>query len=310
MSQKRIVIAGGSGFIGASLAREFTALKYQVAVLTRSPRPRRDGVQEVSWDAKSAGDWIRFLDGANAIINLTGKSINCPHTPQAVRDITASRVDSVNAIASALAQVKSAPAVWVQASATGFYGDTGSALCDESSPAGSHVLSGICRQWEESFAAASAPQTRKVVLRIGFVLGREGGALPVLSRLTRCFLGGAAGSGRQYVSWIHLADLTRMFVLAVERESLTGTYNAVAPHAATNAELMRELRRVWHRPWCPPAPAFAVRLGSRLMGAEPSLALISSRCAPKKFMAQEFPFQFPELRPALENLCGVVPHHS
>jgi len=306
MSGKRIVIAGGSGFIGSALAREFSARGNEVVILTRSPRPRRDGVREVVWDSEHAGEWIHFLDGADALINLTGKNINCPHTPENLRGILASRVSSVNVLTAALAQIKTPPSVWVQASAVGFYGDTRNESCDENSPAGTDALAEICRQWESAFATAHLPKTRKVTLRIGFVLGRDGGALPVLARLTKLFLGGAVGSGRQYISWIHLADLVAMFVAAVGQESLTGTFNAVAPNPATNAEFMRELRRGLHRPWSPPAPEFAVRLGARLMKSEPSLALASQRCAPKRFLETGFEFQFPQLRRALDNLCAAA----
>ncbi len=138
----------------------------------------------------------------------------------------------------------------------------------------------------------------------GLCSGRDGGALPVLARLTKCFLGGAIGDGRQYISWIHLADLARMFVAAIEHENFSGAFNAVAPNPVTNAEFMHELRRVLHRPWSPPAPAFAVKIGSRLMGSEASLALVSQRCAPEKFLEAGFEFQFPDLRAALENLCS------
>ena len=236
-----------------------------------------------------------------------------------MREIIASRVNSVNAIAAALGKVEKPPRVWVQASATGFYGDTGDITCDESASAGNNTLAEICRQWEAAFRGgdASSPRgelskagcdegvsaTRKVALRIGFVLGRDGGALPVLSKLTKCFLGGAVGNGRQYINWIHLADLVRMFVAAIENEKLSGVFNAVAPNAVTNAEFMRELRRKLDRPWSPPAPVFAVKIGSRLMGSEASLALVSQRCAPKKFLEAGFPFQFAELATALNDLC-------
>ena len=303
MNRKRIVIAGGSGFIGRALAKEFCAQNLDVVILTRAPRGRADCIREIEWYGKHIGEWIAFLDGAEAVINLTGKNINCPHTPENVRAITASRVDSVNAIAAALFHVKLPPRAWVQASATGFYGDTGDAACDENSPSGKDTLAEICQQWESAFAKTSAPKTRKVALRIGFVLGRDGGALPVLGKLTKWFLGGAAGGGRQYISWIHLADLARMFVAAVERENLAGTFNAVAPGAVTNAEFMRELRRTLRRPWSPPVPEFAVRLGARLMKSEPALALAGQRCVPGKFLEVEFLFQFPQLRAALENLC-------
>ena len=300
---KRIVIAGGSGFIGTALAGEFVERGNDVIVLTRRARARRDKVREVVWDGEHPGDWMRFLDGADAIVNLTGRSINCRHTPENLREIIASRVNSVNAIAAAIGQVERPPRVWVQASATGFYGDTGDTACDEAAPAGNDSLAKICRQWEAACAAANVPETRKVTLRIGFVLGRAGGALPVLSKLAKCFLGGAVGSGRQYLSWIHLADLVQMFVAAVENEKLSGIFNAVAPHAVTNAEFMRTLRHTLDRPWSPPAPVFAVKIGSWLMGSEASLALVSQRCVPKRFQAAGFQFQFAELPPALNNLC-------
>jgi uncharacterized protein (TIGR01777 family) len=303
MNRKRIVIAGGSGFIGRALAQTFSALGFEVVILTRTPHERADGVREIAWDGKSPGAWVAALDGAEVVINLTGKNINCPHTPENVHALTASRVDSVNALAAALAQLKTPPRVWVQASATGFYGDTGDVACNENSPSGQNTLAEICRQWEAAFAAAKLLATRKVTLRIGFVLGRDGGALPVLSRLTKWYLGGPVGSGRQYLSWIHLADLVQMFVTVVRRQNLTGIFNAVAPTAVTNADFMRELRRVLQRPWSPPAPEFAVQLGSRLLQSEPTLALVSSRCTPDRFLEVEFPFQFPQVRVALENLC-------
>ena len=310
MSSNRIVIAGGSGFIGHALAQEFSRRGHEVVVLTRTPRPRTDAIREVAWDGRKPGAWVQFLDGAEAVINLTGKNINCPHTPKNVFKITASRVDSVNAIADALQRVKVPPRVWAQASATGFYGDTGSFLRDEIFPSGDNTLAEICRQWEAAFDSATTPQTRKVVLRIGFVLGQGGGALPVLSRLTKWYLGGAAGNGRQYISWIHLNDLIQMFVTVVNRNNLSGTFNAVAPGAVTNADFMRELRRVLRRPWSPPAPKFAVYIGAWLFSSEPTLALVSQRCSADKFLKVDFAFQFPQLRAALENLCPQKPVQS
>jgi len=302
-SLKRIVIAGGSGFIGSALAREFAKRGYAVVVLTRAPRERQDDVREVTWDGRTPGEWSEELDGAEAVINLAGKNINCPHTPENLRALIASRVDSVNAIAAAIAKTKVPPRVWVQAGAIGYYGDTRDNPCTESAPNGSGTLAEICCAWEAAFTAAAVPATRKVTLRIGFVLGRAGGALPVLARLTKFFLGGAAGSGRQFISWIHLTDLTRIFVTAVEQEDFSGPFNAVAPNPVTNADFMRELRRALHRPWSPPVPAFAVKLGAKLLGSEPSLALTGQRCAPARLAAAGFKFQFPELPPALAELC-------
>jgi hypothetical protein len=302
-SSKRIVIAGGSGFIGSALASELSGLSYAVTILTRAPRGRSDGVNEVVWDGEHLGEWLSALEGVDALINLAGKNINCPHTPENLHEIAASRVNSVKVLAEAIEHVKVPPSVWVQASAVGFYGDTRDRSCNETTPNGSGPLADICHQWEDAFGQMKAQAVRKATLRIGFVLGRDGGALPVLASLVRIFLGGAAGNGRQFISWIHLMDLVRMFVNVVENEKLYGTYNAVAPGSVTNAEFMRELRRVYRRPWCPPAPEFMVRLGAKWMGGEPSLALISQRCVPKKFVEAGFKFQFPELPAALRDLC-------
>jgi uncharacterized protein (TIGR01777 family) len=302
MNKKRIIIAGGSGFIGTALAKELIARGHEVVVLTRWTSEHADGIIEEEWDGRHLGEWIKFLDGASAVINLAGKNINCPHTPENLGAITDSRVHSVNAIAAAILHVKTPPSVWVQASAIGFYGDTRDHLCDENSPGGDDALAAVCKKWEGAFDSAKMPATRRVLLRIGFVLGREGGALPVLSKLTKFFLGGSAGDGKQFISWIHFADLTRMFAEAIERKELAGTFNAVAPAPVTNREFMRELRRTLHRPWSPPAPKFAVRLGAWLMDSEPSLALASQCCAPKNFLAAGFEFQFSKLDEALENL--------
>src|SRR6478736_6668578 len=172
MNQKRIVIAGGSGFIGTELAREFSRRGDTVIVLTRSPRERFDGVREVMWDGEQIGEWIQHLDGAEAVINLTGKNINCPHTPENLRGITGSRVNSVNVIGQALEHLKIPPRVWVQSSAVGFYGNTKDRSCDETAAAGHDALAQVCHAWETAFIVVKALHTRKVTLRIGFVLGR------------------------------------------------------------------------------------------------------------------------------------------
>jgi len=305
MNKKRVVLAGGSGFLGQALARELLQRDYEVVVLTRELRERDedDEVREVEWDGEHIGGWIKCLDGAESVVNLAGRNINCRHTPENLREIIESRVSAVRAIAAAICHVKQPPRVWVQAGAVGFYGNCGDQWCDETASSGQTSLAEVCRLWENAFHAAASLHTRRVLFRIGLVLGRDGGALPMLANLTRWFLGGAAGSGKQYISWIHLADLTRMFLQAIEPENyFDGAYNAVAPHPATNAEFMRTLRRTLYRPWCPPAPAWAVTLGSRLTQAEPSLALEGCRCAPKRFLESGFEFQFPDLRGALKDI--------
>lgn len=304
MNEKRIVLAGGSGFLGRALAQKLLVKNYEVVVLTRSPRKREEGVKEIVWNGKTLGDWVQYLDGAYAVVNLAGRSVNCRHTPENVREINESRINSVNAVATAIHSVAHPPRAWVQAGSLAFYGDLEDQWCVENTPAGQGEAVETCRLWENACKTVPLAGTRRVLLRIGLVLARDGGALSVLGKLTKWFLGGAAGSGRQYVSWIHLADMNQILLESIERDDVVGVFNATGPNPVTNAKFMSELRRALHRPWCPPAPVWAVRLGSWWMQTEPSLALTGRRCAPKRFLETGFKFQFPELRDALKDIYG------
>jgi uncharacterized protein (TIGR01777 family) len=299
---KRIILAGGSGFVGRALAPVLLANGYHVVVLGRGDPHREGGVDYLQWDGRTLGAWASAIDGAEAIVNLTGKNINCRHTPENRREISRSRVDSVRVLGDASAACPNPPKVFVQTSGVGFYGDTGNQVADEDAALGSDFMAEVCRQWEGAFEALDLPATRKVILRLGVVLGRDAGALPVLEKLTRLFLGGAVGRGRQFISWIHVSDVVRMFMAAIEQAELTGAFNATAPGPVTNSEFMRELRRALHRPWSPPVLAPLARAGAWLMGSDGDLALLSSRCVPRRFLEHGFQFQFPNLRDAFANL--------
>lgn len=304
MSRSRIILAGGSGFIGNALATALCERGREVVVLTRRPRIRPDGVKEVAWDGESLGNWEQFVDGADGVINLAGKSINCVFTAGNRQLILNSRVNSVRAIATAIHQATKPPRVWIQAGAIGYYGQT-YAPVDEASPNGSGFLAETCHAWEEAMRLYPLPPTRTVTLRFGAVLGRNGGALPPLLRLTRCFLGGAAGNGHQFISWVHLTDVVRVMMRVMEDESWQGAYNVTSPNPVTNAEFMRELRRFLDRPWSPPAPAWTVRLFAPLLGTDASLALESQRVLPRRLVEGGFQFHFPELQGALLDLLSA-----
>ena len=298
----RIILAGGSGFIGQSLAPFLVSKDYEVVVLTRGKSDHQAVIRKAHWDGKMLGEWTQFVHGALALVNLAGRSINTRHTPEHRREIIDSRVDSVRILGEAIRRCLQPPKVFVQLAGVGIYGDKGERICDETTAPGDDFVSEVCEKWEAAFDSIDAPNTRKVLLRLGVVLGPNGGFLNILSRLTRWFLGGQIGNGRQYISWIHTADLLRMILHAIDHEQLAGVFNATAPDPVTNAELMRELRRAYHRPWSPPVPEFAARLGSWLMGTEASLALVSQRCVPKRFLEKNFEFEFPNLRKALANI--------
>jgi uncharacterized protein len=299
---KTIILAGGSGFLGKSLTPFLSSCGYRVLVLSRSGKASGAGVETLRWDGKSPGAWCDALDGASAVINLTGRSVNCRYTAKNRREILDSRINSVRVLGEAIARSRRPPGVLVQASSLAIYGDAGDVVRDEQAPPGSGFGAEVCVQWEAAVNSLHLPHTRTVVLRIGFALGRDGGVLQTLAGLTRWFLGGSAGSGNQFISWIHVADLNSMFKAAVESDSMNGVYNATGPEPLTNREFMRQLRAAFGRPWSPPVPSWAVELGAFLLRTEASLALTGRRCVPARFLEGGFHFRFPELRPALTDL--------
>jgi uncharacterized protein (TIGR01777 family) len=242
------------------------------------------------------------LEGATAVVNLTGKNVNCRYTAGALAEINESREESVKVIGEAIRACRFPPAVWVQAGSLAIYGDGGARICDESTPHGEGIPVDTCLKWEGAFDAEKTPHTRKVLYRISFVLGNGGGALRMLTALTKCFLGGAIGNGRQYISWLHVEDMNRLWQRAIEDERMNGVYNATAPTAVTNAEFMTVLRGTLHRPWSPPLPAFLVPIGCFFLRTEPVLALTGRRGIPARLTQEGFEFHHTELTEALHDL--------
>jgi uncharacterized protein (TIGR01777 family) len=300
----RIILAGGSGFLGRSLAHALVSRGYEMAVLSRQASAQKGAVRFLQWDGKIIGDWAAIFEGARAIVNLTGKSVNCRYTPDARAEILASRVDSVHAVGEAIARCAKPPPVLVQASSLAIYGNSGERICTEDSPHGSGFGAKVCEEWEGALNALPLARTRKVALRIGFALKRGEGALRTLEKITRLFLGGTVGDGCQYISWIHIGDLEQMFVSAIE-EDLEGPFNATGPTPTTNADFMAELRRTLHRPWSPPVPKLFLRLGAWAMRTEADLALNGVRCLPQRFLERGFRFDFTDLGTALADLYGT-----
>jgi uncharacterized protein len=295
----RLVIAGGAGFLGRSLTRELAPVAEEVVVLTRGRAASSGNVRHVHWDARTPGPWARELDGAAALVNYVGRTVNCRKTAENKRVILQSRVDSVHALGVALKTCAKPPPVWVQSATAHIYGDTADEILDESSPIGTGFAPDVGTAWERALAEEASPGCRQVVLRIGFVLGRGGGALATLARLARWGLGGTTGTGRQYMSWIHEADLNAVVLRAIRDESMSGVYVVTSPNPVTNREFMRLLRKAVHRPWSPPVPEPLVRLGSLLLRTDPELALRGRRCVPTRLLREGFSFRFAELTGAL-----------
>ncbi len=299
-----VVIAGGSGFLGRGLIGELTDRYDRIVVLTRGS-DRQDGpVRYVHWDARDVGEWATHLDGAAAVINLVGRSVDCRKTPENKRIILESRVDSVRALAGAWRQCANPPRVWVQSATAHIYGDTTDEVLDESSPIGEGFAPQVGTAWEAALSDEALPGCRKVLLRISFVLGRNGGPLRTLTKLARLFLGGTVGSGKQYISWIHVADLNAIILRALNDDSMQGVYVVTAPNPVTNREFMKALRSAVGRPWSPPAPGMGVRVAAWLMRSDPELALLGRRCVPTRLMNEGFTFRFPHVGDAVNDLLG------
>ncbi len=306
-ARPRVILAGGSGFIGSALTQPLSEAGYEIVILSRHPKAATSAARFAMWDGRTLDAWAAELEGAQGVINLAGKSVNCRYTPEARTEIIRSRVDSVRVLGEAIARCAHPPKVLVQASSLAIYGNAGDRVCTEDSPHGSGFPARVCEQWESACDALVLPATRKSIMRIGLALQPGEGALRTLEKITRLFLGGTVGNGRQYMSWIHLADLLRMFLWALKHEECSGPFNVCSPTPVRNAEFMRELRRTLHRPWSPPAPAPLVRLGAWLMGTEGDLALHGFRALPERFLGQGFAFEFPDLRSALADLYAAKP---
>lgn len=299
---KKIIIAGGSGFLGTSLQKFAEKEGWKVVVLTRNPRQSN----EIKWDAKSIGEWTSHLIDATAVVNFTGRSVNCIYNEENRRDIVNSRIESVRIIDQAIELIATdkRPKVIVQAASLAIFGDT-KELCDEDAQHGEGFSVEVCKSWEREFYSKTIPGVRKCLLRIGFALGPNGGALEPLRNLTRLFLGGTVGSGNQFISWLHVEDLNRMILRCIEDSSMEGTFNATGPNPVTNREFMKTMRQAMHRPWSPPTPSFLVKIGAQIvLRTESSLALTGRNCIPKRFQKAGFDFKHTDLTSTLQAILA------
>ncbi len=306
---RRVVIAGGSGFLGVSLATYLAERGWSIAILSRHAPSAPGPWRHVSWDARTLVDWRHELNGAAALVNLVGRSVDCIKTPDHRDEILRSRVEATRVLGQAMHQLESPPPTWVQMSTAHIYGDPPSARCSEDSPFGVGLAPFVGRAWEEEFCRAALPNQRSVVLRTSFVLGRDrgagGGALTKLARLARLGLGGKVGAGTQGMSWIHETDMNRLFERGIEDPAMRGAYIASAPNPVSQAVFMQSLRRALGVRIGLPAPAWLVRLGAPLvMRTDPELVLYGRYVVSRRLAEEGFEFEFPTLPEALREALG------
>jgi uncharacterized protein (TIGR01777 family) len=308
----KIVIPGGSGHLGTLLARAFHAQEHEVIVLSRRPAPAP--WRTVGWDPPADGAWMRELDGAGVVINLAGRSVNCRYNPTHRREILQSRLASVRAVGAAIARARRPPATWLQASTATIYSHRFDADNDEATgplggdepglPDAWRFSVTVARAWEQALDEAPTPVTRKVKLRAAMVMSPDpGSAFAVLLGLVRRGVGGRAGDGRQYVSWIHERDLVRAIEWLIARPHLAGPVNLCAPHPLPNEHFMALLRAAAGVRFGVPAAGWMLELGALVLRTETELILKSRRVVPGRLVRDGFSFRHPTWADAAAELC-------
>ena len=315
MNTRRLILAGGSGFLGQALAKFFNSKGWEVVVLTRHPNPSSSEAREMIWDGETLGSWTDELEGATAVVNLAGRSVDCRYTATNRRLIMDSRVKPTRVLGEAMARCVNPPAVWLNASSATIYRHTFDEPWDEDgrdfspTPAvGDEFSLEVIRAWEGALNEAAVPRTRVLALRTTMVLGHaRNSVFPVLSRFARLGLGGRMGSGKQWVSWIHVEDFCRAVEWLMVHDEICGPVNVAAPHPLSNADMMRLFRKLVDMPIGLPATEWMLEVGAFVLRTETELILKSRRVVPGKLLASGFAFNHPTFQEAITHLQHNLP---
>ncbi|WOK05966.1 TIGR01777 family oxidoreductase [Imperialibacter roseus] len=297
----KILVTGGSGLIGSRLSELLTQAGYEVAWLSRSSG-KADKYKTYTWDIERGEIQHDALEGVEAIVHLAGAGVADKSWTEARKKlILESRTQSTALLMEKLSALERKPKVFIGASAIGYYGaDTGDVMIDEKSPAGDDFLAQVVKSWEASSAPVEGMGSRRVLIRVGVVLSASGGALPQLLAPLKFGLGAPLGTGRQWMSWIHIDDLCRLFLEAIENTAYTGVYNGVSPSPATNKEITTEAAKVLKKPlWLPPVPGFVLKVA---LGEMAQIVLGGSKISSRKAEEMGFKFDYTHLNSALKNI--------
>lgn len=312
MNNLKIIIAGGSGFIGQAMAMRW-AEKNEVIILSRMKTGAANNAycqssqlsaKYVHWDGQTLGRWAEELDGADLLVNLAGRSVNCRYNEQNKADILNSRIDSTRILGNAVQHCAIPPKLWINgASATIYPHATDTPRDEQFNQFEGDFSVQVCKAWEAAFNEIRLPQTRKAILRMAIVLGK-GGVMVPYKRLASLGLGGRQGNGKQMFSWIHIDDLNRMIEWLWQNKEQEGVYNASAMGAVSNKIFMQAVRKAMHIPFGFSAPAWMLKIGAAMIGTEPELLLKSRWVIPARSLKEGFNFQYPKVSEALFDLLG------
>lgn len=299
-SIEKIAIAGATGFVGSRLVEQLTAQGHLVTILTRNPAQaasRFPQAEVVGYSPLKSGTWQQSISGCDAVVNLAGEPIAEKRWTSAQKQsILDSRKLGTQKLVEAIELAAVKPQVLINASAIGYYGTSETAKFDETSPPGADFLAQVCTEWETAAQGVKSSGTRLVILRLGIVLGENGGALGKMLAPFSAFVGGPIGSGQQWFSWIHRDDVVKLIITAITDPQMEGVYNATAPHPVTMQNFAQTLGTVMNRPSWLPVPNFALEA---LLGEGAIVVLQGQQVVPTQTLAQGFEFEYPDLKPAL-----------
>lgn len=304
MNRQTIVIAGGAGFMGQSLAYYFQQeTDYKIVILSRQERKEENGITYLYWDGKTVGEWKNALEGSLMLINLAGRTVNCRYNEENKRQILESRLESTKALGEAIQQCQNPPTLWINAASATIYRHAEDRAMDEATgEIGSGFSVNVCLEWEKMFNSFDLPETRKIALRVAMVLGKDGGVMIPFIRLAYLGLAGTQGSGKQYVSWIHEYDFYRLLRFLEKHETLQGTFNASSPNPEPNKDFLQKLRKQLKVPFGLPQPVWLVKFGAWLIGTEAELVLKSRRVVPRTLQDMGFTFRYPIVESAFKEI--------
>ena len=305
MSHPTLVIAGGNGFLGQHLRQHFRELGYRVVVISRNGPV---GADDVRWDARTLGPWAAALEGAAVLVNMAGRTVDCRYTDTNRREILASRVESTRVLGAAVAACARPPKVWLNSSTATIYADTPDsrpANTEAAGNIGTGFSVGVATAWEAAFWACAAPATRRVALRTAIVLGRDGGAFPVMVKLARLGLCTPQGTGRQWVSWLHIVDFCRAVEFLARQTDEAGAFNVCAPNPLPNHEFNQLLRQRLRPLLRLPQPRWLLEAGAFLLRTETELILKSRKVYPQRLLDLGFRYQYPTCEQAVAALLST-----
>ncbi|GGH17953.1 TIGR01777 family oxidoreductase [Mucilaginibacter phyllosphaerae] len=306
MKYKKIILAGGNGQLGKALAGHYKYDTEQILVLSRRPQADQGNIKTLVWDGRTMGDWAQQLEGADMLINLCGKNVNCRYTEKNKEEIITSRVEPTNLLGKVVDGLIHPPKLWINAASATIYRHAEDRPQDEETGEIGYGFSiEVCKIWEKTFFDLELPNTRKVALRIGIVLGRNDGALPRLINLVKAGMGGKQGDGQQYVSWVHEQDVVKTTEWLMQHPEINGVINCTAPEPVKNTDLMKELRHAYGIPIGLPAPAWLLEIGAALIGTETELILKSRWVVPKRLLDAGFRFQFARVAHAVKDILSI-----